>query len=454
MATNTYVALDKVTVGTATPSVTINMGSTISSAYTDLVIVVDSAVTTALASSFVQFNGDTGSNYSSTWIYGDGSSATSTRYSSATAMRCFLAPATASGRRTMILNVQNYSNSTTYKTVIGRNGNASDVAGAFTGLWRSTAAITSITFTNGGGYNFDAGSTFSLYGIKAEVGESTPKATGGVVTSDATYWYHTFTSTGNFVPNQSLSCDYLVVAGGGGSGSQIVSYNAATGGGGAGGLRSTVGATGGGGSLETALSLTAQNYMVLIGAGGAGAGSGAASNGNNGSDTTFATITAAGGGGGGRGSNSSSNNGLTGGSGGGGGGNNGSGGSGTANQGFGGGTGTSSTLNSGGGGGAGSAGTNGGSIGGNGGAGVAISTLATPTGTGVSNYYAGGGAGGGFGGAAAGTGGAGGGGNGGTATGTAGTAYTGGGAGGSGSGLPGSGASGGSGIVIVRYAKV
>ena len=55
---------------------------------------------------------------------------------------------------------------------------------------------------------------------------SSPKATGGTVTSDSTYWYHTFTSNGTFTPSQALSCDVVVVAGGAGGG-----YDRAAGGG-------------------------------------------------------------------------------------------------------------------------------------------------------------------------------------------------------------------------------
>ena len=68
------------------------------------------------------------------------------------------------------LNIMNYSNTTTYKTAIWRAGNWQTTAnntetGIGVGLWRSTAAITGVTFVCGGGVNFSAGSTFNLYGI-------------------------------------------------------------------------------------------------------------------------------------------------------------------------------------------------------------------------------------------------------------------------------------------------
>lgn len=59
----------------------------------------------------------------------------------------------------------NYSNTTTYKTVLVRNNNASRNAEALVSTWRSTAAINSIEYYVSG--NFDVGSTFTLYGILA-----------------------------------------------------------------------------------------------------------------------------------------------------------------------------------------------------------------------------------------------------------------------------------------------
>jgi len=312
------------------------------------------------------------------------------------------------------------------------------------GLWSNSAAITSIKFVTDNGSNLAQYSSATLYGIADGT-----KATGGAITSDANYFYHTFTSSGTFTPNQSITADYLVVAGAGGGGGPGVSGG---GGGGAGGVRCTVGATGGGGSLETALSLTAQAYTVTVGAGGA-----ANTIGNN---SVFSTITSTAGG---RGKDSTTGTNSIGGSGGGGNGTIGGGGAGnttgavgTANQGFAGGDGFpgpgDNARNSGGGGGAGSVGTNASStLAGNGGSGITTSI------SGTSTVYAGGGGGGvGYGTRGTGTNGGGNGGNGSTA-GVAGTANTGSGGGGGGrnestGGTQVAGA-GGSGIVIVRYAR-
>lgn len=72
------------------------------------------------------------------------------------------------GSGSSIIQINNYSNSTTYKTAFMRTNTASTYGTVFAivGLWRSTAAITSITLTPDAG-SFATGSTFSLYGIAA-----------------------------------------------------------------------------------------------------------------------------------------------------------------------------------------------------------------------------------------------------------------------------------------------
>jgi hypothetical protein len=63
----------------------------------------------------------------------------------------------------------NYSNTSTYKTSISRSGNpASEGTDVIVGLWRNTAAISTIDIvTLSGGTQFVAGSIFTLYGIAA-----------------------------------------------------------------------------------------------------------------------------------------------------------------------------------------------------------------------------------------------------------------------------------------------
>lgn len=440
MATTTYTPIETYTVsGSSTTSVTLGSGGTIPQTYTDLIIVINGKNTSANSAVLMQFNGDTTTNYSFTYLYNNSSQRQTNQTSG-------WVGDINTNSSTDIVQIMNYSNSTTYKTYLSRNANPDNVS-AIVGLWRKTPeAITSITL-NITPNNFASGTTITLYGI-ANAAIGAPKATGGIITYDNTYYYHTFGASGTFTPQQNLTnVDYLVIAGGG-SGGGTIGYS---GGGGAGGLRSTVDATGGGGSLESKLSLTSGTaYTITVGAGGS-PGSGGGNSSIAGSGLT--TITSVGGGCAGYYNGSVYINPTSGGSGGGGSasgsGSSTIGGAGTANQGYAGGTSSGSAAS--GGGGAASVGGNGSTgVAGIGGSALTLTTFATVTGTGVNNKYAGGG------GAIVNSqniqsvGGGGGAGNGNYAgTGVSATANTGSGGGGGSS----NGGSGGSGVVVIRYAK-
>lgn len=186
-------------------------------------------------------------------------------------------------------------------------------------LWPFTSAITSLTLTVDGGSSFVAGSTFSIYGIAAlgTTPVTAPFASGGnIVANDGTYWYHAFLNSGTFTPLKALSCDYLVVAGGG-SGGVGSGGGGGAGGGGAGGFRTSMGTQGGGASAGSPLSLTAIAYPVTVGAGAAAVSLGDRIDGLQGSDSIFSTITSTGGGFGSGASNGGVHPGGSGGSGGG-----------------------------------------------------------------------------------------------------------------------------------------
>ena len=165
---STYTPIEsKVLVSTAT-DVTF---TSISTTYTDLILVCSIQMNGAQANVFTQVgNGtiDTGANYSYTIISGNGSTATSVRDSNDT--RGFFSTNTSypqtTNRNMTVMNFQNYSNTATYKTVLIRSGNSAIGTDAEVGLWRSTSAINRIKVypTNNA---FEVGSTFTLYGIKA-----------------------------------------------------------------------------------------------------------------------------------------------------------------------------------------------------------------------------------------------------------------------------------------------
>lgn len=284
MATNTYVALATQTLGSTASTVTF---SSIPATYTDLFVIISCPGTTTGGDWVMSVNNDSGTNYSRTYLYGTGSVAGSGRSTNTTAFAL-------GGGRTdgyCKINIMNYSNTTTYKSALWNIGSAGTDLAPMVGLWRSTAAINRIDFINA---TYPVGSTFSLYGIAAQVTPGTAKATGGTITYDNFgRVIHTFTSSGTFTPSVPLTCDYLVVAGGGAGGSSVLGYQEGSGGGGGGGMRSSVSSTGGTGSVESQLALTTTAYTVTVGAGGAAVTGNIGANGN---DSTLSTITSLGGG--------------------------------------------------------------------------------------------------------------------------------------------------------------
>jgi hypothetical protein len=159
----TYEPIATYTIPSATANYTF---SSISGTYTDLVIVV-TGNSTAAADLWMQVNGDTGTNYSTTQLSGTGSSALSQRSSNRANFNVnFNAYMSTTVAANYIIQLQNYSNTTTYKTMLARCNNANQAVDATVGLWRNTAAITSVTLIANGS-TFATGSTFTLYGIKA-----------------------------------------------------------------------------------------------------------------------------------------------------------------------------------------------------------------------------------------------------------------------------------------------
>ena len=443
MATTTYEPIASQTLGSASANITF---TAIPQTYTDLIVVFNGS-STGTAQYFMQVgNGsiDTGSNYSTTGLTGNGSSAVSIRYTNDTVgIRADLYATAGGNIKQTMFQIQNYSNTTTNKSILVRSALPASETVACVGLWRSNSAINTLRLTTSS--TFSAGATVSLYGI-SNAGDDSPKANGGDVYSDSTYWYHAFPMSANFVPNQSITADVLCIAGGGGGGGSA-GTGASGGGGGAGGI-----------IYFASQSLTAQSYPVIVGGGGAkGVGT---SRGVSGGNSFFSTLTNAIGGGGG-GTQGGTASGISGGSGGGGTYQSAGGGSSTqtgtgatASHGNSGGSGSSGVGAGGGGGGAGAAGTNAGSGGpaGNGGNGVNLYSswgLATLTGQNISGtvWYGGGGAGG-WNNGDIGTPGNGGGGTGGISQ-VDGLINSGGGGGGAGYGS----SNGGSGLVIVRYLK-
>jgi len=161
----TYVPIATQTLGSSASTVTF---SSIPSTYTDLVLIMQSATTPSADDIGMRFNNDSGTNYSSTAVSGNGSSAYSDRSSNALSIQLdYRSYDSTTLSRMSVINIQNYANTSTYKTAILRNSNANVGVEATVGLWRSTSAITRVDLYGIGGNSFASGSTFTLYGIAA-----------------------------------------------------------------------------------------------------------------------------------------------------------------------------------------------------------------------------------------------------------------------------------------------
>lgn len=160
-AGNTYIPIATNTLSSVGATVTF---SSIPSTYTDLVLICNAKNTVAQNYEiWIRFNSDSGSNYSQTFAQNYANSTQSGKNSSITEIRPGKMNTTSFDAT--IINIQNYSNSTTYKTTINRYNNAEFVTGMSVGLWRNTNAITSVDVICESGANFAIGSNFSLYGI-------------------------------------------------------------------------------------------------------------------------------------------------------------------------------------------------------------------------------------------------------------------------------------------------
>ena len=166
MATATYIPIATQTLGSASSSITF---SSIPNTYTDLRLVVSNAITSAGDNLAIQINGDTGANYSLTNLRGQGTTAIS---GNATSTNRVYFDSSSSLSTTVpqayFIDIFSYAGSTN-KTVLGAAAadmNGSGSVELTVGLWRSTAAITSITVKTDGGVNtFNTGTIFTLWGI-------------------------------------------------------------------------------------------------------------------------------------------------------------------------------------------------------------------------------------------------------------------------------------------------
>jgi hypothetical protein len=123
---------------------------------------------------FVQYNGDTGTNYGAHGLSGNGSTASSYGASAGAATQIDVMQISTNQSATsvfgsFIIDILDYSNTSKFKTqrsIGGFNNTSNGVLGLTSGHWRNTNAITSITLDAHSTDTFQQFSTFALYGIK------------------------------------------------------------------------------------------------------------------------------------------------------------------------------------------------------------------------------------------------------------------------------------------------
>ena len=173
-AGNQYGAM--VPIASAAPSSAAVVFDNITQNYQDLMIVIYGRSTKSATTDVLDivYNNDNSSLYSNTRLIGDGSSASSARSTSSTAVYgdyYFVGNTATSGIfSSTTIHLLNYANTSTNKTTLIRSASDQNGSGATSltvGLYRSTSPITKIAIYPDTTAAFVAGSTITLYGIRA-----------------------------------------------------------------------------------------------------------------------------------------------------------------------------------------------------------------------------------------------------------------------------------------------
>lgn len=163
MPTPTYDLIEEQVLSSSAASVTF---SSIPGTYKDLVLEVFGKNSGTTGDNVnATFNSDTGSNYSYTQVWGDGTSASTNRASNSTYLVAgIISYSGDTGPSSSTAHIMNYANTNVNKTVLVRRDRSAAYAVATVNLWRSTAAITSMTLTPSAN-SFASGCTFRLWGV-------------------------------------------------------------------------------------------------------------------------------------------------------------------------------------------------------------------------------------------------------------------------------------------------
>jgi hypothetical protein len=162
-----FESIATVTVGSG-GSATVSFTS-IPSTYTHLQIRSFTRIPSGGNNGLLTFNSDTGANYVTHLLYGDGASAAALSFTNDNYIYGSRVSTATSTYGVGVIDVLDYANTNKFKTVrllTGNDDNGSGLIALNSGLWRSTSAITSITYTAQSGSIFAQYTQFALYGIK------------------------------------------------------------------------------------------------------------------------------------------------------------------------------------------------------------------------------------------------------------------------------------------------
>lgn len=164
----TYEPIATTAVTTNTHPVTF---SSIPNTYTDLVVVISPLANAGNYDLSFRYNSDSGSNYSWSAIAfnADNSGAVQGTVGTNATFIPTNTNISTGNPYPAIIHIQDYANTTTFKTSISRISRETYANALTVGNWRNTSAINeiSILLTGGGSTTFKTGTFITLYGIKA-----------------------------------------------------------------------------------------------------------------------------------------------------------------------------------------------------------------------------------------------------------------------------------------------
>lgn len=166
MATPTYVQIATTTLASPASSVSffgIPTQDLNGNDLRDLVLVTNTKLSASGGDFAIRLNGDS-ANYSQVIMRGNGSTAASFPVST-TYLRMSVNDPASGEYHLGVTEILDFSATDKHKPILSRSDNAADSTGAIASRYASTSAISSISVFMQTGTSFDAGSTFSLFGI-------------------------------------------------------------------------------------------------------------------------------------------------------------------------------------------------------------------------------------------------------------------------------------------------